>query len=243
MSVSPGERSFTAKITTNAIDRDKEVLLPEGMDATDFEKSPSIFWAHDYFQLPLGKAVALKRFPNHWLAKGVMAERPDTHPEQAEWFPDTVLSLMEQGVIKGVSVGFDPVTHRKPNTEDRRKFGEGVQNVVSRWRLLEYSIAPMPANQDALVEAVGKGALKPSTAKAIWGPRGLATKHSVCGCSKAAPSTEPAEPAEPAKSAKSAMVVVMQHPKPAKRRRRATMSDIESAVAKRIAHRQGKIWV
>jgi len=217
MEVKPGERSFTARITTNAVDRDKEVLLPEGMDATDFEKSPTIFWAHDYFQPPLGKCTALKRFPGHWTAKAVMAKRPNTHPASAEWFPDTVLSLMSEGVIRGVSVGFDPVASRKPTPDDKKKFGDGVANIVSRWRLLEYSIAPMPANQDALVEAVGKGIVKHETVKAVWGID-----------------------AKPV--GKKTWIIITALPTP-KKKPKIRQCDINKSVAASIARRQGKIYM
>ena len=213
MSVSSGDRAFIAKITTNAVDRDREVLLPDGMDAKDFEKNPVIFWGHDYFSPPLGKATSLKRERDHWLARGEMARRPDDHPEAAEWFPDTVLSLMDQDVIKGVSVGFDPVTSRKPTDDDRKRFGDGVSNVVARWKLLEFSIAPIPAKQDALITAVGKGWLRPETAKAVWGVEPKAAKNPV----------------------------FLFIPAIKKRKPRLKVSQIDKAVQLAIARRQGKV--
>lgn len=218
MSVSAGDRAFTATITTNAVDRDREVLLPEGMDATDFEKNPVIFWAHDYFSPPLGKATALKRHKDRWTARGVMASRPDTHPEAAEWFPDTVLSLMAEGIIKGVSVGFDPTSSRKATPEDKATFGEPAENVVARWKLLEFSIAPIPANQDALIEAVGKGLVRPETACAVWGVR-----------AKAAP-TRP-------------VLLFLPTLKPRRKKARILQSDVNRAVTVAIARRQGKIYL
>jgi len=153
MDVDEGERAFVAKITTDSLDRDNEVLLPTGMDATDFLKSPTVFWNHDYNR-PLGRAVSLKQGRDEWTAKTVLAERPKNH--EGEWFPDTVLSLMQQGVVRGVSVGFKPTQTRNPTKADRNRFGDDVQRVFSRWKILEYSVAPLPANQDALVEAVSK---------------------------------------------------------------------------------------
>lgn len=156
MTCPPGERCFVAKMTSDAVDRDNEVLLPEGMDATDFEANPVVFYGHDYDKPPIGKVVSLRREKNHWLAKVQIAERPEDH--EGEWFPDTVFSLIKQRVIRGVSVGFQAsASPRVPTKADREKFGESVAAVIPRWKLLELSVAPLPANQTALIEAVSKG--------------------------------------------------------------------------------------
>jgi hypothetical protein len=46
---------------------------------------------------------------------------------------------------------------RAATKADRAKFGGRIKRVFNRWKLLEVSIAPLPANQDALIEAVEKG--------------------------------------------------------------------------------------
>ena len=156
MSILGDSRAFIAKITSDAVDRDREVLLPDGMDATDFEKNPVVFFGHDYTKLPVGKVTSLKRNGDHWLAKVQMAERPEGH--DGEWVPDTIFSLIKQGVIRGVSVGFEITSLRdRPTPADREKFGDTVRGVISRWKLMELSIAPLPANQEALIMAVSKG--------------------------------------------------------------------------------------
>lgn len=151
------ERTFVAKITSSAMDRDREVLLPDGMRTTDFEQNPVMFWNHDYSLPPIGQVRNLHRKKDHWLAEGVFASRPESHPDGAEWFPDTVHDLMKQNVIRGVSVGLKPDHVRRATVEDKDTFGKNVESVVARWDLLELSVAPLPANQEALVQAVSKG--------------------------------------------------------------------------------------
>lgn len=167
MELAEGERSFVAKITSQVIDRDKEVLLPQGMDASDFEKNPVVFFNHEHRGVPVGRVVSLKRMPDHWLAKVVLAKRPAGHV--GEWMPDTLLSLIQQGVVRGVSVGFEPVESRPPTKRDKELFGEEVRRVYSKWKLMELSIAPLPANQDALIVAVSKGLVKPEQARSVLG--------------------------------------------------------------------------
>ncbi len=168
MTVQEGERAFVTTITSNAVDRDNEVLLPEGMNSKDFEKNPVLFWKHqDKNDVPIGKVVGLKRQGDTWLAKAVLAARHKDHV--GEWFPDTVLSLVQQGVVNAVSVGLIPEVTRRPTTKDKEMFGKNVQSVVARWKLLELSVAPLPANQEALIVAVSKSMCSKKTAKAYFG--------------------------------------------------------------------------
>ena len=164
LDVNEGERAVTAWITTDSIDRDGDVMLPKGADLKDFAKSPTVFFNHNY-DLPIGKTVALKRTDHGIQAKTVFAKRPESH--EGEWLPDTVFSLFQQGVIKGFSIGFQPMKGHPASDEDKIKFGDGVQYVFDGWKLLEYSVAPLPANQDALAEAVSKGVISKSAADAV----------------------------------------------------------------------------
>lgn len=169
VSVSDGERAVTARISSAAVDRDGEVLIPQGMNAKDFEKNPIVFLAHNYYGLPVGKVASLKRDDSGWTAKVVFAARPDTHPTGEEWVPDTLFSLFQQGILKGFSVGFTVKESRPATDKDLATFGAGCRRVISKWTLLELSVAPLPCNQDAVALAVSKGTLSPETAKGVWG--------------------------------------------------------------------------
>ena len=165
MELTEGDRAFIAKISTDALDRDREVLLPQGMDASDFEKNPVVFFNHEHRSVPVGKVVSLRRMADHWLAKVVLAARPAAHV--GEWLPDTLLSLIQQGVVRGMSVGFEPVEARAPSKKDKETFGPEVTRVFSKWKLVELSIAPLPANQEALIVAVSKKLITAAQAKSV----------------------------------------------------------------------------
>lgn len=153
-----GERTFTAKITTSDIDRDGEVLLPQGMDAKDFRKNPVVFWNHDY-NMPIGTSMELKRSDNHWTATAKIASTP---------FAQEVWTLMKEGVVRGVSVGFQPTESRPPSKKDIDMFGDQVRRVYSKWKLMEFSVTPMPANQNALIMSVSKGIISRDKAKSLF---------------------------------------------------------------------------
>lgn len=156
------DRQFTATISTQAIDRDNEVLLSRGLRAQEFLKNPVVFWNHNY-DVPIGKAIKIMGEPNRVRAVAKIAERPASH--EGEWFPDTVLSLMDQGVIRGVSVGFQSTETRRPTPEDKMTFGDKVSTIHSKWNLLEFSVVSIPANAEALIDAVDKGILSQKSAK------------------------------------------------------------------------------
>ena len=148
--------TIEATITTETIDRDGEVLISDGMNASEFEKNPVVFYNHDYAQ-PVGKITDLRRSRGKIDASIEFAKRPEGF--EGSYFPEFVESLVEQGIVKGISVGFIPLPGgvRKASTKDREDYGDEVRQVFSKWKLLEVSIAPLPANGTALVSAVRKG--------------------------------------------------------------------------------------
>lgn len=168
INVNEGERAVTATINTAAVDRDGEVVIPRGGDLKDFEKNPIVYFAHNYFDLPVGQASAIKRTDEKIVAKTIFAARPSSYPTEKEWFPDTLLSLFQQRVLRGFSIGFVPIETRPATDKDVEKFGAGVKRVFSKWKMLEYSVAPLPANQEALSIAVSKGIVTTALAQKIF---------------------------------------------------------------------------
>jgi HK97 family phage prohead protease len=167
-SVEAKANGIVAKLTTDSVDRDGEVLIPQGMVSKDFEKNPVLFYNHEYDQ-PVGKVTNLKRTDNAVFGTLTFAKRPDGY--QGEFFPEFIEALIQQDIVKGVSVGFVPEVNgsRAATKADRAKFGTGIKRVFNRWKLLEVSIAPLPANQDALIQAVGKGLVTAVQCKSFLG--------------------------------------------------------------------------
>lgn len=136
------DRTFTALITNESIDRDNEVLLASGMNKKDFLKNGIILFNHNP-DMPIGTATALRRSGDGWKATGRLAEGIE-HVED-------IWKLLKQGILKAVSVGFRVDEQRVPTKKDIAEFGKAVVNVISKWTLLEFSIVSVGANQEALV--------------------------------------------------------------------------------------------
>lgn len=159
LKVEEGERAVTAKISTVSLDRDGEVMIPGGCSTKNYEKNPVVLYNHDKLALPVGKCVALSRDEKGITAKTVFAKRPENYPAEAEWLPDTLLSLFQQGILKAFSVGFTPLDMpRQPTKKDIETYGDGVRRIFGKWEMYEYSVVTLPANQDAVALSVSKSA-------------------------------------------------------------------------------------
>ena len=133
------ERAIIHYISTNDVDRVKDVMNPQGMDSSDFEKTRTVFFNHDYNR-PIAKNVELVREPNGVRAKTIFSSTK---------FADDVYNWHLEGVINTWSIGFRA---KSEDVEVDEK--TGIWN-YKKWNLLEYSSAPLPANPNALDSAKG----------------------------------------------------------------------------------------
>ena len=144
---------LTALVSTNAVDRYREVIDPDGMDAKNFRKNPVVLWAHDYSQPPIGKALWIKKEGDGIVSKVKFA---DTARGKE------IFQLYKDGFMKAFSIGFipmetenmpmdDPMTPEKP--QDHKK----PRKIYRKWELLEYSAVPIPANPEALQLCIQRG--------------------------------------------------------------------------------------
>lgn len=229
---------FTARITTATLDRDGEVLLSGGMDATEFNKSGAIFWNHQYNE-PVGIAKKIRQGEGEAIAHAEFMRRPADY--EGDFFPDFARAFVSQmvkaGKAPGVSVGLVPVEARRPTSKDRSDYGEGVKRVVTRWKLLEWSIAPVQANPEAVVTAVGK-AIGAAGCKALGLPEPLEVEE-----------PEPEKTPDPVvvvgvpepKAAPRPMIVVcVPGPRPESGR---VGRAVEKEVSRRIARKTGQLWI
>jgi len=73
------------------------------------------------------------------------------------------LALVQAGLLNGKSIGFLPLKVHTPDEKEYQKNGwahDSVKRVIDEWLLIDYACCFLPVNQDALVEAVSKGAVE-----------------------------------------------------------------------------------
>ena len=153
----PGERTDVSFITTDAVDRDGECVLPAGGDWSTYNRV--VTFAHRYDQLPVGSNWWIRPKGNGLVAKTHYPDKPADWGD-APWLPSAILHLMRQMVptCTGKSIGFLPLNVRAATSAEieHRPELRGVR-VIDRWVGVEYAVVPVPCNPEAEMQAVAKG--------------------------------------------------------------------------------------
>lgn len=134
---SSNDGRFEVVMSTNARDRSGEIVLQEGIDTRNYEKNPVVLFAHNYYDLPIGRVEEIIKESDKTIAKGVFVSK-EINPKAQQ-----IRKLYDAGIMKAVSIGFIPLEY------------EG--NVITKSELLELSFVPVPANPEALAVAKEKG--------------------------------------------------------------------------------------
>jgi len=129
-------------ITTPALDRDHDRVIPAGILMDNYMQNPVVQWGHNYHDpwATIGKATRLEVG-----ADSIVASFEFREPANEGDPMNIIRSLWEGGFINAASIGFYP-TKATPNESGGMDFEE--------WELLEFSLVPVPANQEALRLAV-----------------------------------------------------------------------------------------
>lgn len=121
-----------------SVDRDRDVIKLDGWDVTNWLKTGSLIYGHDPsspFNV-VGSAYDAKIKDNGLYLYSKLAKKGTSEPH------DAIRSLIEQKILKGVSVGFIASDY-----EPR----EGGGRTFTKQELLEVSLTPVPSNANAKV--------------------------------------------------------------------------------------------
>ncbi len=156
----PGERSIVVWMTTDHVDREKEVIVPEGIDFRRFlDTNPVVMAVHNYQQWPVGtmapKAggwIKLKRGKEFSGLVGKVIF--DTDPAS-----DEIYGKYKRDMARMVSVGVEPPEDLQPGewgpptAEElaKRPDWTNATRIIRRCVLTELSLCPIGMNPNALV--------------------------------------------------------------------------------------------
>uniref|UniRef100_A0A6M3IYC6 Putative peptidase n=1 Tax=viral metagenome TaxID=1070528 RepID=A0A6M3IYC6_9ZZZZ len=140
------ERAIVHFISTIDLDRQRDIVIPKGMVDKDFDKSPSVWYNHNYTWNPNALPIA----KSQWRRKkeeGILAKTEFAKTE----FADDVYRLHEGGFMNTWSIGFRTVKDRVGIVEKDSVTFDEKRNITTyhKWELLEYSSAPIAANPNA----------------------------------------------------------------------------------------------
>ena len=138
------ENDFTFIISTDTVDRMNDTVAVDGWDTENFLKGGSgpVLFAHSYWSPPVGKSTSVK------VVDGKLVGNVEFAAEVSD-FAREIRDLVSFGAITSASVGFRPKLWAF--NEERGGFD------FLEHELLEFSMVPVPANPDAVIQARAAG--------------------------------------------------------------------------------------
>ena len=150
-----GERTVRFKISSEVVDRDGDILVATGCDFSNFMKNPVFLPFHKADAFPLGKVVSVYVEGNAVFADVYfpkleeLASDKENASEKAR-LVDFTYHCYKNAMLSAVSVGF--MIKDAENILDADGYVTGYK--ILEWELLEFSAVTIPANQEALTQAV-----------------------------------------------------------------------------------------
>jgi phage head maturation protease len=143
--IQPDDLNFAFIISSQSVDLAGDVIIPAGIDCSDFRRNSVVLNSHNSSTMPIAVSTspvvagatltAVAKFP----APGISEAS------------DQVAAALKAGLIRAASIGFQP-TRWTFSKDPARPFGVDFQEI----RLLEWSICSVPCNPDCLlIGAVG----------------------------------------------------------------------------------------
>jgi phage head maturation protease len=137
-------------ISSSVEDRDGDVIEVDGWELENYLANPVVLFAHDYRGVPVGRSLDLRREPSALVARFKWRDPANDFdpvlPIKAAW---------DQGILRAASVGFKPLEVEPLDGSDAPPDMDWFWGPkrYKRQELLEWSVVPVPANQDALRRA------------------------------------------------------------------------------------------
>ncbi len=146
-----GDRIARFVISDDSIDRTNEQVVQDGGDYSLFMQNPIVLANHDPAH-PIGTAANIRREGTKTIADLKLA------PPGVSQKADEVWGLIQCGVLKSVSIGFDPVLSEPMDPARPR----GPQR-FKKWVLCEISVVSIPAQSRAtLIDATSAKSMSES---------------------------------------------------------------------------------
>jgi len=115
-----GPKTFVGYASTRTIDRDQEIVMPNGMDILQFQKAPVLLWGHRWSEPPIGKDEAIEN--DHFGLK-TRSKISDTQLAGELW------TLVKDDMLKTSSIGFIPLEFLRSGD----KGWGGLMDEMAKW--------------------------------------------------------------------------------------------------------------
>ncbi len=143
-------------LSSNAVDRQGEVVNPKGIDLKNFKKNPIVAWAHKalgtMFEPPheddiIGKVdqVSLEKTDTKLTGDVLFNLTLNEDGSSKDVRGTKIFNKLNAGILNAGSIGFRSIKRSEKNAKEGQT---GVTHVKSE--LIEFSIVPLGANPEAL---------------------------------------------------------------------------------------------
>lgn len=139
-------RSISWIFSNEDVCLDQHTIRTAGWDLDDFKKNPTLLFAHDQSQPPVGRVTRIEKRGSLLVGDTEFADA-ETYP-----FADTIFRLVKGRFLNATSVSWLPLEYRQAKDRSRP---DGIDFL--RQKLLEISVVPVPANPAALATARALG--------------------------------------------------------------------------------------
>lgn len=131
---SKGKRRWV--LASQEKDRDDDILLMKGLEVSNFEKAPRMFYNHKSFDYPIGKWSDFEKTDTQYIASDLF------HKETEESL--IVSKLVNKGFLNTASAGFMLIDYERD--KDKNAW------ILSETELFETSVVNIPANTEAQIQ-------------------------------------------------------------------------------------------
>jgi len=157
-----GREIFKALGSSISVDRDGDLLLPQGCDYKNYLKNPVILKAHDYSDESYGKTLSIEIKEDGVYFEFVFSD-DETGLRLEKKYKDGIQSAFSVSfLIKNLMEVPQDAQKVTVNANgeaieiDLTKFEKRPSWIISEWELLELSVVAIPANQDAVLLSIEK---------------------------------------------------------------------------------------
>lgn len=133
-------------LSNGNVDRDFDIVNPDGWDLSEFRKNPVVLWSHDQNELPVAKSL------NEYVENGQLIGTAQFANREISERGYMIGQMYKHGFLNAVSCGFRG-TEWSFAAEYERPYGINFEKQI----LWEYSCCTVPSNPDALIKAKAAG--------------------------------------------------------------------------------------
>jgi len=150
-------------ISTEAIDRMGDIIEVGGWQTENYLRNPIVLFGHEYGEVAgsppsQGRTLSLTKTRRN----GARALTAVVEFHRVTRFNNELYAMYKGGFMNTTSVGFWPTAQPEPIKSDA---GDVTGFRFIKQDLLEWSLVAVPANPEAVQEAMKKGIIRPRTAE------------------------------------------------------------------------------